>query len=217
MSKRLIIYDLDGTLVDTADDITQSVNHMLGAFRRPPLSRDAVIRFIGLGLRQLVIQCLATADSGTVERGMEIYRRHYGEHLLDHTALYPATQKVLEHFSGRLQAVVTNKPNPFTRQILAGLGLDRYFVHVVAGDDGHAKKPDPAGVVSILAAHGLVAREAILIGDSDVDMQAGRRAGVLTVAVTRGYGDPAKLRAAAPDLLIGGLDELAALAAEHGW
>ena len=215
--KQLIIYDLDGTLVDTAEDIAQSLNHMLRALGARPMTRAEVVPLIGRGLRHLVAGCLKTEDAHSIERGMKIYRAHYTEHLLDHTVLYPSAQRLLEHFKEKKQAVVTNKPNPFTQDILTGLDVAHYLIEVIAGDSGYPRKPDPTGVRAIMDKSRVSPDGTVLVGDSPIDVETGRNAGVLTVAVQYGFGDATQLIAAKPDAIVNNLDELIELAKRQGW
>ena len=123
--KRLILYDLDGTLVDTLEDIVQSANHMLREMEAPLLSREQVRRLVGRGMQQLIGDCLKTEDPERIARGLAIYRAHYGQHLLDRSRLYPGARELLDHFQPRRQAVVTNKPDPFSTTILQALQIAR--------------------------------------------------------------------------------------------
>jgi phosphoglycolate phosphatase len=217
--KRLIVYDLDGTLVDTLQDITASANHMLRALGRPLVSAEGVRSYVGRGVRELVRQCLGRPDEAEVDRALRIYRDHYGRHLLDTSRLSPGASELLERFRqlGRMQAVLTNKPNPYSTEILAGLGVADRFLQIVGGDDGFPKKPDPASLRALMDRAGAAAGETVFIGDSPVDVETGRRAGVLTVAVTHGLATPAELAAVQADATVGGFAELAALADAQGW
>lgn len=216
---RLIVYDLDGTLVDTLEDITASANHMLDALGLPGVPASAVRGYVGRGVRELVTRCLGTSDDAQLERGLRLYREHYGRHLLDRSRLYPGAREALQHFKrlGRAQAVITNKPDPYSTQILAGLNVAEYFAAIVAGDARYPKKPDPASLRSLMAQHGVGPGEAVFIGDSPVDVETGRRAGVLTVAVTHGLSDAQELAAAAPDETVESFTALVALAGRHRW
>lgn len=217
--KRLIVYDLDGTLVDTREDISASANHLRAEMKLPPLPQDRICGFVGLGLKKLVANVLGTEDESEVEEGMRIYRAHYAEHLLDHTALYPGAREVLEHFRERVQAVITNKPNPYSREILEALGVARYFVEIVAGDSGWPKKPDPESLRAILQREQVPPEEALLVGDSPIDIETGARAGVPTVAVCHGFTARAELEQArpAPTALVADLRELLSLARRESW
>ncbi len=217
--KRLIVYDLDGTLVDTREDISASANHLRAEMGLPPLPQAQICGYVGLGLRKLVANVLGTEEGPVVEEGMRLYRAHYAEHMLDHTVLYPGALDLLEHFRDRAQAVITNKPNPYSREILEALGVARCFVEIVAGDSGWPKKPDPESLLAILQREGIPPEEALLVGDSPIDVETGVKAGVLTVAVAHGFTPHAELESArpAPTALVSDLRELLSLARARGW
>lgn len=223
--KRLIVYDLDGTLVDTREDIAASANHMRARMGLPPLPEREICGYVGLGLRKLVANVLeipagdSAPDLAQIEEGMRIYRAHYAQHLLDHTALYPGARELLEHFKDRGQAVITNKPNPYSRQILEALDVAHYFLEIVAGDEAYPKKPDPASLLAILQRERVPPAEALLVGDSPIDLETGARAGVPTVAVCHGFTDRAELEQSrpAPAALVADLHELLSLARVQSW
>lgn len=215
--KRFIIYDLDGTLVDTLEDIAQAANHMLRLLQKPPLDPDTVRRSVGMGLKDLVKGCLQTDDPKLIDEGTRVWWDYYGQHLVDHSRLYPGARDVLEHFKTRQQAVLTNKPNPFSRQLLETLGVGDYFREIIGPDEPHPKKPDPAVVRAMMERAGVTVEETLIIGDSPVDIQTGRNAGVLTVVLSHGLADEAELRAARPDLLVKDFPELLTLAKRRRW
>ena len=216
-TKRLILYDLDGTLVDTRVDITHAANHMRTQMGLAPLPQAEVCRSVGLGLHQLVQSCLETQEAARIEQGMAIYRAHYSAHLLDHTALYPSVKEVLEHFRERAQAVVTNKPDPYSRRILERLGVAGYFLEIVAGNSGWPKKPDPAGILAVMQKAGATPEQTVLVGDSSIDVQSGARAGIATVGVAQGFCERAELEAAGPNALVENFSQLLELARGQGW
>ena len=215
--KRLILYDLDGTLVDTRLDIAQAANHMLQQLRAPALPVEAVCRFVGRGVHQLVSGCLHTDDPALIEEGVRIYRAHYTEHLLDSSRLYPGVREVLEHFKTRRQAVITNKPNPYSRQILIGLGVADYFLEIIAGDSPYPKKPDPSAVLALMEQERLTPTETCIVGDSSIDVETGRLAGVFTIGVAQGFSDDEELAAASPDAMVRDFHELLSVAKREGW
>lgn len=217
MMKQLIVYDLDGTLVDTLQDITNAANHMLSQLKKPPLTPDSVRRYVGRGVRQLVADCLQTNDSDRIAEGLRVYRAYYGRHLTDNSRLYPGAVELLAYFKGRQQAVITNKPNPYSRDLLAALGVAGYFVDIIGGDSVHPKKPDPGSLKALMAQTGVDAEETLFIGDSPIDVEAGRKAGVLTVAITHGLADLDELRQAAPDRLVDDFTELLGLVRHEQW
>lgn len=215
--KRLIIYDLDGTLVDTLQDITEAANHMLSAMQAPLLTPDHVRRFVGKGIQQLVSDCLGTDDPGRLAQGLSIYRSYYSRHLADHSALYPGARELLEHFRARQQAVITNKPNPDSRDLLTALGVAGYFFDIIGGDAPHPRKPDPASAQSVMQRAGAAPAETLFVGDSPIDIETGRRAGVFTVVVTHGLVDAQEIDAASPDTMVSDLRELLDLAKTRRW
>ncbi len=150
--KQLILYDLDGTLVDTRQDIIRTVEHMLAQMQRPPLPQRMIAGHVGKGLPYLIQQCLGTEDPKQVEEGLRLYRAYYREHMLDHSRLYPGVRSVLEHFTPRPQVVMTNKSEWASKILLKELGIDHHFQAVVGGDSGFPFKPDPAGTLAILRA-----------------------------------------------------------------
>ena len=148
--KRLIIYDLDGTLVDTGEDLANAANHMLRQLRGAPRPPEEIRQFVGRGLRDLVQRCLGTDDPQLIDAGAKLFFGYYGEHLADHSRLYPHAKDVLEHFKSRTQAVVTNKPHPFGPELLKRLGVAAYFTEVIGVGSRYPKKPDPAAVFALM-------------------------------------------------------------------
>lgn len=215
--KRLIVYDLDGTLADTVEDIAEAANHMLSQVGDAPVSAQEIRRYVGRGVYQLVKDCLGTEDPSRVDAGLAIYRRYYRQHLLDHTRLYPLAEDVLKYFGGRAQAVITNKPNPYSREILVGLGVADYFVEIIGGDAPYPRKPDPTSLRAVLEQIGVPPADALFIGDSPVDVATGRSAGVLTVTVLHGLAEEAELRAAGAELMVRDFRALLELAKREGW
>ena len=217
MRKSLILYDLDGTLVDTKEDIASSANHMLGRMGLPPLTVEQVVPFVGKGISQLIAACLGTDDPRLMEEGLRIYRAHYAEHMLDKSRLYPGALDLLEHFKSRVQAVITNKPNPYSTEILKGLGVARYFIEIVGGDSPYPKKPEPDSLLALMKKAGAGPDETLFIGDSVVDIQTGRRAGVLTAVVTHGFERKEVLLGESPALAVESLKALLEEAKGRGW
>ncbi len=215
--KRLIIYDLDGTLVDTAEDIANAANYMLQVLSSTPLSRTDIQRLVGRGLHDLVTRCLRTDDPRLIAQGMETFEAYYGKHLLDHSTLYPKAHDALEYFRHRHQAVITNKPHPFARPLLEGLGVVGYFSDIIATGSGFPKKPDPTAVVSLMTAKGVTAPETLIVGDSGIDLETGRNAGVFTVILSHGFADDEELAAGVPDAVVKNFAELLELAKQRGW
>ncbi len=190
---------------------------MLSTLGYPLLSIDQVTGFIGQGVRELVRDCIHSDDLEKIEMGISIYRQFYAEHLLDHSRLFPGAQKVLHHFRERSQAVITNKPNPYSREILEGLGIAHYFLRIIGGDIEFPKKPDPASILSLIEKTKVTPQEALFIGDSPVDVQAGRNAGVFTIVVAHGFSGPEEIEQAHPDKVVSHFGELFDWVQSQGW
>jgi phosphoglycolate phosphatase len=207
----LVVFDLDGTLIDSAGDLAASVNATLERLApgSPPLPAAQVRTFIGDGAAMLVTRTLAAAGVEVpTEAALPVFLDCYEARLLDTTVLYPGVVEALDALRDRTLAVLTNKPGAMSRRILAGLGVEDRFARVAGAGDVPAKKPDPAGLRLLLAETGIPPESAVLVGDSAIDVRTGRAAGVRTVGVTYGL-DPSSLRAAPPDITIGDLRELA--------
>jgi phosphoglycolate phosphatase len=215
--KKLILYDLDGTLADTRQDIINSVRYALQILKGPDLTDDEIKNCVGTGLHALIRQAFRTTDEKTADRGSKLYREHYKKHMLDHTKLYPGALEFLEHFKDRKQAVITNKPNPFSSQILEALGVAHFFIAILAGDNGLPFKPDPAAIRHLIEETKVTEAEVIFVGDSPIDIQSARNAGVEIVTLSHGFASEAALREAGPDHIVRDFAELLRLAQEKGW
>jgi phosphoglycolate phosphatase len=209
---RLIIFDLDGTLIDSQEDLALSVNLMRKEMGRAPLDHDLIASYVGQGVSVLVRRALGngapeTVPDREVERGVEIFLRTYGLHMLDHTVLYSGVWEALQALSGRHLAVLTNKPVNFSRAILVGLGIASCFAFVYGGNSFEQKKPDPVGVFRLMSDTGVAAPQTLVVGDSDTDVLTGRNAGVWTCGVAYGLGSHT-LAATPPDVLLSDLRQL---------
>ena len=188
-----LIFDLDGTLVDSRADLAAATNSMLTGLDRPPLPVATVEKMIGLGARALIERALGPGQQHLTERGYDLFMDHYNAHLLDHTRPYPGIAALLDvvHRRGLHLSVLTNKPERPAKAVLSGLGLAPSFAAVVGGDTLPQRKPDPIGVHALQRMTGCRLNETLLIGDSAVDVQTGRAAGVATCGVEWGFGRPA--------------------------
>ena len=204
----LLIFDLDGTLVDSELDLAISVNAVLEQMGKEQLSTEQIASYVGQGVTVLVNRALgAGASEQDVERGVEMFLEFYREHMLDHTLPYPGVKEALDGLRSLKMAVLTNKPVRFSRDMLAGLGLAPYFMQVYGGNSFENKKPDPVGVLKLMSEAGVPPSRTLMIGDSISDVLAGRNASVWTCGVSYGFGAPT-LREAVPDLMISDLREL---------
>ena len=186
---RALIFDLDGTLIDSKRDLIRSVNAMLAEMNRETLHEDTISGYIGDGAPQLVARALGNGAAETeCEQALKFFLEYYEGHKMDSTCAYPGVPEALEELRGFPMAILTNKPVRVSVLILEGLGLAKYFRAVYGGNSFGTKKPDPLGARKILEELCVASDEAILIGDSEVDVQTARNAGTLAAAVNYGFG-----------------------------
>lgn len=213
---KLLIFDLDGTLVDSRMDLANSVNAMLRRYDKPELPNDVIASYIGNGAPMLVRRSLGDPDDEHfVQEALLYFMSYYREHKLDTTYVYEGIIESLEAIvssrnglGGVKMAVLSNKPVGPSRGIVEALGLSKYFFQVYGGNSFHTKKPDPAGVQALLSEAAARVEETVIIGDSDVDIITSRNAGAYSVGVTYGLA-PHTLEDAPPDVLIDHPKELA--------
>jgi len=210
---KALVFDLDGTLIDSKQDLVLSVNAALDAVGRPALAPGLVASYVGSGAPVLMRRALGgSPEPAELERALGHFLAHYDRHKLDHTRPYPGVPEALERLAGRPMAVLSNKPADLSVRILEGLALDRYFALVYGGNSFATKKPDPLGARTILGQLGVEARETAMVGDSEVDVETARNAGMISAIVNFGFG--VHDRAAYPaDLYLDRLDELLPLMA----
>ncbi|MFL6212696.1 MAG: phosphoglycolate phosphatase [Blastocatellia bacterium] len=215
MRANLLLFDLDGTLIDSLGDLAASINLMLRDLDRPPLSAEQVAAFIGNGIPTTVRRALVAThpnqeppDPALHELAIEAVHRHYATQMLNTTRLFPHVVETLEHFSGKRLGVVTSKEVRFTEFLLDHFGIAKYFKAIVGGDTTAARKPDPQPVLEALRMLDGPATEAVMIGDSEIDVIAGRSAGTQTCAVTFGYRSAEQLRVTEPDAMIDRFEQL---------
>jgi phosphoglycolate phosphatase len=186
---RALIFDLDGTLIDSKRDLIRSVNAMLHEMGREQLHEDTISGYIGHGAPQLIAQALGnSATEADRERALKFFLAYYEDHKMDSTCAYPGVPEALEELGAFPMAILTNKPVRVSKRILEALGLAKYFRAIYGGNSFATKKPDPHGAQTILREFGAAPAEAILIGDSEVDVQTARNAGTLAAAVNYGFG-----------------------------
>jgi phosphoglycolate phosphatase len=202
------IFDLDGTLLDTKLDLVNSVNAMLRETGRPEQPTELVASYVGHGAPQLIARVLGPNASEEHRRaGLAVFLKHYGEQKLNLTRPYPGVLEGLRALAGYPLAVLTNKPTKLSVEILDGLGLAHLFRAIYGGDSFEQKKPDPAGALSIVKEFACEPPNAAMVGDSDVDIQTARNAGMLAVAVNYGFGQH-NAQLCPADLYVDALTEL---------
>jgi phosphoglycolate phosphatase len=188
-SVRALIFDLDGTLIDSKQDLIHSVNAMLRELGRGELPAETISGYIGHGAPQLVARALG--DGSTEEqrqRALQFFLSYYEEHKMDTTCAYPGVPETLQKLATMPMAVLTNKPVRISVRILEAMGLAKYFQAIYGGNSFQTKKPDPLGATTILRELRAEPREALLVGDSEVDVQTARNAGTFAAAVNYGFG-----------------------------
>lgn len=214
-SMKLLIFDLDGTLIDSRLDLIQSVNATLRQFKRHELPGDIVASYVGDGAPMLVRRALGDpADESFFKQALEFFLSYYREHKLDHTTLYPGVPEALAQMQSngneRKMAVLTNKPVNPSRAIVEGLGLAKFFFRVYGGNSFETKKPDPLGVKTLLQEAETPPDRALIVGDSSIDVLTGRNAGIATCGVTYGFA-PHTLGEIPPDVMVESPEELGKL------
>jgi phosphoglycolate phosphatase len=218
MAFDLLVFDLDGTLIDSALDLALSVNAVRADAGLAPLAHEVVYTYVGNGAPMLIQRSLdAGPDDPRVQRGLEFFYRYYHEHMLDNTDLYPGVREALDRWrdEGRKMAVLTNKPVRFTKHIVEGLGLSGHFGRLYGGNSFESKKPDPYGLQTIMRELGADQAETLMVGDSSVDVLTARNAGVAAAGVTYGLR-PETFDEHPPDILADSMPELAERLAAAG-
>lgn len=203
---KALIFDLDGTLVDTFEDLAAAVNHVRGLWGLSPMTVMEVRRQVGHGARMLIRRCVPVRDVD--EKAHREFLAYYSAHLLDRTRPYPGVVETLEVLRNIPMAVLSNKPVAQTRAIVEGLGLAGFFAGVFGGGSFSVMKPDPAATMAVLAFLGVAPQAAWFVGDSEVDVEAARAAGVRVALVTTGLADATVAAALRPDLIVGNLSDL---------
>ena len=218
MVPRLVVFDLDGTLIDSQVDLANSINAMLMNLGKPELPHAVLLGYIGDGARMLVRRALGDPegdvhDEEYVNAALEFFLAHYRIHKLDFTYVYAGVAEALAAIQaawpGIAMAVLTNKPVGVSREICAHFGLDRFFFQVYGGNSFHTKKPDPAGLLTLMAeasaldgaGAAIAPGETVMVGDSEVDILTARNCGARSIGCSYGLS-PQSLAAAAPDVVV---------------
>ncbi len=206
MKIKLIIFDLDGTLVDSAPDITNALNYASGPYGFEQLTVERTTSLVGEGVTRLIEKLVGQKAEGLKDVVLKRFLEYYSEHLTDFTVPYPGVRETLKMLGEYRKAVLSNKREDLSRGLLENLGLSGYFDIIWGSDSVSEKKPSPAPVLEMLKKISCGADEAVMVGDSNYDIEAGRAAGVRTVAVSYGYRDISLLREA--DFIIDNMREL---------
>jgi phosphoglycolate phosphatase len=187
MTIKLIMFDLDGTLVDTAQDITNALNFALEPYDIRVLTVEDTIKLIGEGVSRLVEKVLPMEKMHLQNDVMSRFIEYYSEHLIENSKEYPYVKETLENLTIVKKAVISNKKEDLSKRLLEELGLSEYFDLIIGSDTAGKRKPSPVPVLYAVTKLGLSPEDSVIVGDSNYDMEAGKKAGVKTIAVTYGY------------------------------
>ncbi|MDX2150448.1 MAG: HAD-IA family hydrolase [Bryobacteraceae bacterium] len=206
----LLIFDLDGTLIDSQLDLAHSVNAARAHMGFTPLGHHIIATYVGNGSRVLIERAMGEgAAEADIEKAHAYFLQYYREHMLDHTKLYPGVREALEEFrrKGITMAVLTNKPVRFSQAIIDGLGLGDHFFRVYGGNSFEQKKPHRMGVDKLIGESGAARERTLMVGDSGVDVKTARNASIPVAGVTWGF-QPEGFDSEPPDVLVDEMEEL---------
>jgi len=209
MAFKLIIFDLDGTLVDTSIDITNALNYALKPYGLKDLTVDDTVKMVGEGITRLIEKLLGDKKFQARDDVIKKFLDYYSEHLIDYSNVYPHVRETIEKLNGYKKAVISNKREYLSTELLDKLDLLKYFNLVIGSDTTPKKKPSAIPVIYAVTKLGVGPQESIMVGDSNYDIEAGKKAGVKTVAVTYGYRERQYLMDA--DYMIDSIEELLTL------
>ena len=207
----LLIFDLDGTLIDSRLDLANAVNATRAHMGMEALANERVYSYVGNGAPVLIRRALGEqATEAELQEALEFFLEYYRDHDLDYTALYPGVKQSLERLraAGKKMAVLTNKPVRMSRHIVEGLGVAPCFFQVYGGNSFEFKKPNPVGIEALMREAAVEREATMMIGDSYVDVQTARNARVPCCGVTYGF-QPESLADPAPDLVVDRMEQLA--------
>jgi phosphoglycolate phosphatase len=209
---RLLIFDLDGTLVDSKQDLVNAVNATRTFMGEGPIPVPQISSYVGNGAHVLVQRALPEVSGPDFERAFRYFLDYYRQHMLDHTAAYPGVREALDQFHAAdiAMAVLTNKPVRFSVSMIEGLGLDLHFFRIYGGNSFEQKKPHPAGVYALMAESGIAAERTVIVGDSAIDVLTARNAGVYSCGVPWGI-QPETFLHVPPDVMVQDLRDLVPL------
>lgn len=193
MTFKMIIFDLDGTLVDSLSDITHALNHAILSIGYDAKTTDEVKTLVGGGISALISKILKEKDRNLRDETVRRFLEYYNEHIVDNTKVYPGVRETLDTLRNYKKVVITNKREMTARKVLEKLDLSDYFAKVYGSDTIDEKKPSPAPLLKALSEFGFCLSEALIVGDGEPDIEAGKAAGVKTVGVTYGYRERNKL------------------------
>lgn len=204
----LIIFDLDGTLVNSRQDIVNAVNFTLKGFGLEQKSALEISSYIGKGVEELIRKSLDGRQDVLLDRALSMFEQYYKRHSTDSTCLFPNVKEVLEYFRNKRKVIVTNKKYEFALSTLKALGIHSYFENIIGGDDIGCMKPSSCPLDRTMHKLNMDKEKSIMVGDMDIDVLAGKSAGIITCAVTYGIGKKEDIIKAKPDYIIDNLIKL---------
>jgi len=202
---KLIIFDLDGTLIDSKEDIATALNQTLKAVSIPELPLSVIYSHVGNGVRELLKDSVREADNGVdFSEAVKHFRKIYPKRLLDTTVMFDGVKEQLDHFfsKNKVMAVASNKPAEYVNPVIDGLGMRKYFAEVFGGNSLKTKKPEPEMINTILKNTGIIKEDAVFIGDSAVDIEAGKNSSIKTIGCTYGFRSKEEIIKSMPDIVI---------------
>lgn len=185
----LLIFDFDGTLVETGTDLVQAINFMLRTLLLPERTTEEIISFVGDGINSLIERALGQGNVNHHEKALDIFTQYYSTHLLDNATLYHQVEDVLTHFAGKTKIILTNKRYKYTIPIAQGLDIEKYFAEIIGSDSTPFKKPDSRVVDLILNKYGTAKNKTVIIGDGVNDILVAKNSGILSCAYLNGLGN----------------------------
>lgn len=198
---KLIIFDLDGTLIDSKVDIATSINLTLEDLEHPTLDLDLICSHVGYGISYLLQNCLPEEAYSDIPDAKKIFLAHYEKHICDATTLYPGIKEGLNKLSSLNKAILTNKPSKLSVLCLKSLGIISHFPQIIGGDTLEFRKPNPIGINMLATYYNIEKSSIAMVGDSKVDIETGKNADIITLALDWGYASRDNLKEANPDII----------------
>ena len=208
VSVELMIFDFDGTLVTSGEDIANSVNYTLQCLNMPTLEKEEVLTYIGDGVVKLIERATGHEGKAHREKALEIFSNHYEKHMLDHAVLYPGVYEILEHFRGKRKIILTNKRFVFTQKMASALNIMNFFEEIIADDSTPFIKPDPMLAEMILERYPARKEKTVIIGDGVNDVLLAKKAGMISCCYLNGLGKRDDLIGLCPDIVFERFQEL---------
>jgi len=204
----IILFDVDGTLVDATSDIANAMNYALRVLKLPELPKETIVSHIGSGVKDLIKKSLGTDDEAVIEKGTKLYSDHYIAHAADETILYPHVIDILEYLKDKRKFIFTNRYVAFADVALRGLGIRDYFEGIIGGDDENCIKPSACAVDRAVKRFGIDKSKSLIVGDMDIDVMAGKNSGIAACWITHGLGKVEEVAPLKPEYIIDDLIEL---------